>query len=138
MGLAKFLLKLGLGVTSLLFGAIGLALGLGRVLFWPLTDFMDPGIIASVAGGILLVVGIMLLLSARGDLQNPDFLQRVIMRSMKKSRWTNTLCPTCFWWMQDDYVDGVRTWVCVNPNHSGTKPIPEPPTPQPTTHGFPR
>ena len=122
MSLAKFLLKLGFGVTSLLFGAIGLALGLGRLLFWPLTDFMDPGIIASAVGMILLVAGVMLLLSARGDLQNPDFLQGMIVRAFKRGSWTNALCPVCGWWMRDEYdAARVRLWHCVNPNHGGTK-----------------
>ena len=122
MSLAKFLLKLAFGVTSLLFGAIGLALGLSRLLFWPLTDFMDPGIIASAVGMILLVAGVMLLLSARGDLQNPDFLQGMIVRAFKRGSWTNALCPVCGWWMRDEYdAARVRLWHCVNPNHEGTK-----------------
>ena len=122
LSLAKFLLKLAGGVTFLVFGALGLGLGLGRVLFWPQTDLMDPGIIASVAGGILLLVGIMLLLSARGDLQNPDFLQGMIVRAFKRGSWTNALCPVCGWWMRDEYdAARVRLWHCVNLNHEGSK-----------------
>jgi len=127
MGLAKFLLKLAGGVTFLVFGALGLGLGLGRVLFWPQTNLMDPGIIASVVGGVLLIAGVWLLLMTRGDLQDPDFMRGLIMGAHKKGKWTNALCPTCLWWMKTDYLPRqdskkIQFWYCVNPNHENTWP----------------
>jgi amino acid transporter len=122
LSLAKFLLKLGLGVTSLLFGAIGLALGLSRILFWQDQAFYQEALIATIAGFIALVVGIALLLFARKDLENPDLMQAMF----KRTKWTNIFCPTCLWWMRDEYEGGVRVWHCVNPEHSGTRPVVKP------------
>jgi hypothetical protein len=129
MSLAKFLLKLAFGVTSLLFGVIGLGLGLGRVLFWPLTDFMDPGIIASVVGGVLLTAGVWLLLMARGDLQDPDFMRGLIVGAHKRGKWTNALCPSCLWWMKTriykfprESDQPVQIWYCTNPAHENSWP----------------
>jgi hypothetical protein len=90
---------------------------------------MDQGVIASVVGAVLLIAGVWLLLMARGDLQNPDFLQGMIVRAFKRGSWTNALCPVCGWWMRirdmgfpRESDQPVRVWYCVNPQHDKTWP----------------
>ena len=41
---------------------------------------------------------------------------------MGKDYYVNAKCPTCGWWMVDEYdTERVRVWHCTNLTHSGTR-----------------
>lgn len=113
----KFLVTLGTGLTLIMLGVIAVGLGFLNAI----TAFIVGGLLCMLFGVAAIWLSAQLLLQ-------PAFLRTIIMSSINRGKWTNTLCPICGWWMRMETKTkpGVTFWYCVNPNHPGT--IPQPPT----------